>query len=101
MIEITLKSLKAQQLTTTLNGQVCTIRLNQRSTGMYMDLTADNKPCFQGVLCLNCNKIVRYPYLPFKGELFFADLEGSSDPEWQELGARYKLYYLTPDEMNL
>ncbi|EQC00983.1 hypothetical protein [Photorhabdus temperata] len=35
---------------------------------------------------LNCNKIVRYSYLRFQGELFFADLDGSSDPYWEGLG---------------
>lgn len=52
-----------------------------------------------GVLCLNGNKIVRYGYLPFAGELFFADLEGKADPEWAGLGQRFKLYYLTPEAL--
>ncbi|WP_404851567.1 hypothetical protein P5M00_15075 [Enterobacter asburiae] len=53
----------------------------------------------QGVLCHNCNKIVRYPYLGFKGELFFADTKGSLDPFYDELGTRFKLFYATADEI--
>jgi len=99
MLEISLKPLKAQRLSVTLNGQNCEIRLYQRSTGFYIDLTADGNPVLQGVICLNCNKIVRYSYLPFSGELFFADLAGSSDPVWDGLGERFKLYYLAPEEI--
>ncbi|KOY61208.1 MULTISPECIES: phage baseplate plug family protein [Photorhabdus] len=99
MIEIALRAVKAQEFTVTLNEQSCMIRLNQRSTGLYMDLTVNDKPVLQGVVCLNCNKIVRYSYLRFSGELFFADLNGSSDPHWEGLGQRYKLYYLFPGEV--
>ncbi|KMW73653.1 hypothetical protein TI10_05205 [Photorhabdus luminescens subsp. luminescens] len=99
MIEIALRAAKAQEFTVTLNEQSCMIRLNQRSTGLYMDLTVNDKPVLQGVVCLNCNKMVRYSYLRFQGELFFADLDGSSDPLWEGLGQRYKLYYLFPREV--
>lgn len=99
MKEITLKPFRAQRFDISLDGQSCTIRLNQRSTGLYIDLTVDGKAVMQGVLCLNGNKLVRYSYLPFKGELFFADLEGSSDPAWEGLGTRYRLYYLSESEV--
>ncbi|VFS00968.1 Uncharacterised protein [Salmonella enterica subsp. enterica serovar Typhimurium] len=33
MLEIVLSPVKAQQFTVTLGAQVCTIRLNQRTTG--------------------------------------------------------------------
>ncbi|EFE93990.1 phage baseplate plug family protein [Serratia odorifera] len=98
MLEIILNPVKAQRFSVTLNNQSCEIRLVQRSTGLYIDLTVNDTPCLQGVLCLNGNKIVRYVYLPFDGELFFADLEGSADPDWSGLGERFKLYYLAPGE---
>lgn len=99
MLEIVLKPLKAQRFTVTLNNQECEIRLAQRSTGLYLDLTVNSAPCLQGVLCLNGNKIVRYGYLPFAGELFFADLAGAEDPNGSGLGERFKLYYLAPEEL--
>ncbi|QPN38288.1 hypothetical protein I5080_10160 [Salmonella enterica] len=76
MLEIVLSPVKAQQFTVTLGAQVCTIRLNQRTTGMYIDITVNGEPCLYGVLCLNNNRIVRYGYLPFQGDLFFSDTEG-------------------------
>ncbi|STD93345.1 Uncharacterised protein [Escherichia coli] len=76
MLEIVLSPVKAQQFTVTLGAQVCTIRLNQRTTGMYIDIIVNGEPCLYGVLCLNNNRIVRYGYLPFQGDLFFTDTEG-------------------------
>lgn len=48
MLEIVLKPLKAQQFIVSLNNQVCAIRLNQRSTGLYLDLSVNDTPCLQG-----------------------------------------------------
>ncbi|EBU9482355.1 hypothetical protein DRM61_25680, partial [Salmonella enterica subsp. enterica] len=73
--------------------------LNQRTTGMYIDITVNGEPCLYGVLCLNNNRIVRYGYLPFQGDLFFSDTEGNHDPDWRGLGSRYRLYWLSPEEL--
>lgn len=99
MIEITLKPIPAQQLSVTLGEQDCSIRLYQHSTGLYMDLSVSGDVIMAGVLCLNGNKLVRYQHLNFRGELFFADLLGSLDPEYSGLGDRFKLYYLSEDEL--
>lgn len=99
MQNISLKPLKAQEVSVTLGGQAVTLRIVQRSTGLFMDVGVGNVWIAQGVLCLNCNKIVRYPYLKFQGELFFADTKGSDDPVYDELGTRYKLFYATAEEM--
>ncbi|WP_369788307.1 hypothetical protein [Rouxiella sp. WC2420] len=98
MIEITLSPIKGQSLTAVINGQSCRIDLAQRSTGLFMDLYLNENPVFQGVICLNCNWMVRYPYLGFSGDLFFADMEGSDDPDWMGLGTRFKLFYMTDEE---
>lgn len=99
MQNISLKPLKAQEVSVTLGGQAVTLRIVQRSTGLFMDIGVGSTWIAQGVLCLNCNKIVRYPYLKFQGELFFADTKGSDDPVYDELGTRYKLFYATAEEM--
>lgn len=80
MLEIVLSPVKAQQFTVTLGAQVCTIRLNQRTTGMYINITVNGEPCLHGVLCLNNNRIVRYGYLPFQGDLFFPTRRGTTIP---------------------
>lgn len=99
MQNISLKPLKAQEVSVNLAGQSVRLRIVQRSTGLFMDIGVDNLWIAQGVLCLNCNKIVRYPYLKFSGELFFADTKGSFDPVYDELGTRFKLFYATAEEM--
>ncbi|EBI4321363.1 hypothetical protein PMH75_002968 [Salmonella enterica] len=99
MQNISLKPLKAQEVSVNLDGQAVTLRIVQRTTGLFMDVGVDNLWIAQGVLCLNCNKIVRYPYLKFRGELFFADTKGSMDPVYDELGTRFKLFYATEEEM--
>lgn len=99
MQEISLIPTKGQQVSVSLDGQRVTLRIVQRSTGLYMDVGIGDKWIAQGVLCLNCNKIVRYSYLKFRGELFFADMKGSLDPFYDELGERFKLFYATADEM--
>lgn len=99
MQEVSLQPSKSQQVSVTLNNQNCSIKLHQRSTGFYMDLYVDEKPIMQGVVCLNCNYMVRYPYLGFSGDLVFVDTKGTDDPSYDEIGTRFKLYYLTADEI--
>jgi len=99
MQNISLKPWKAQEVSITLDGQAMTLRIVQRSTGLFMDVGIDNRWIAQGVLCLNCNKIIRYPYLKIRGELFFADIKGNLDPCYDELGSRFKLFYATAEEM--
>lgn len=64
-----------------------------------MDLTVNGDPILQGVPCLYANKIVRYKYLGFRGDLFFLDNEGQSDPQWNELADRFPLYFITEAEL--
>jgi len=99
MQNISLKPLKAQEVNVTLNGQATTLRIVQRSTGMFMDIGVNNTWIAQGVICLNGNKIVRYPHLKFSGDLVFADTKGALDPSYDELGTRFKLFYLTAEEV--
>lgn len=99
MQEISLQPSKSQKVSVSLNDQSCEIKIHQRSTGLYMDLYVDNNPLMQGVICLNCNFMVRYPYLKFSGDLVFVDTKGTDDPTYDEIGDRFKLYYLTADEI--
>lgn len=64
-----------------------------------MDLTVNGDPILQGVPCLYANKIVRYKYLGFRGDLFFLDNEGQSDPQWNGLVDRFPLYFITEAEL--
>lgn len=99
MQEISLLPQKSQQFTLDLDEQICVIRLYQMSSALYLDLTVNGLTKLQGVACLNNTKIVRYRYLKFKGELFFSDVTGSENPNWSELGSRFRLFYLSSSEL--
>lgn len=93
MIEITLEKVPAQEVNVILNKQKVRIRVFQLSTGLYVDVYKNDEPVCLGVLALNLNKIVRYKYLDFDGDLFFMDTQGSSDPQYKGLGERFILCY--------
>ena len=104
MLKITLSPEVSQIFSITLEGVSCTIKLHQRTTGLYMDMWVNDILAFAGVLCLNITKIVRYDYIRaasgFKGDLFFTDMQGTNDPSYDGLGTRYMLYYLASDELS-
>lgn len=100
MLTISLNPEKAQEVSVSLAGQAVTLRITQQSYGLFMDIGLDDRWIAQGILCLNCNKMVRYSYLGFKGELFFGDTKGSEDPVYDELGTRFMLFYATEEEMS-
>lgn len=103
MIEIGISAIESQSFTVNLENISCTFKIHQRSSGLYMDLYANDNMVFSGVLCLNSTKLVRYDYLRaetgFLGDLYFIDTLGTNAPEYSELGARYKLYYMTSSEL--
>ena len=90
---------KSQSISVNLAGQQCTIRLIQRESFIYMDLTVNGNPIMQGVPCLYGNKMVRYSYLGFVGDLVFLDNVGQRDPFWEGLGGRYILYYIEENDL--
>jgi hypothetical protein len=89
----------AQSFNVTLNSQPCTIRIAQKTTGMFLDLLVNNTLIIGGVLCLDRTRIVRDGYLGFSGDLFFADTQGTNDPYYTDLGTRYLLLYAGPGEV--
>lgn len=99
MITVSLEAVKEQTVNVALNQQQCSIRLVQRDSAIYMDLSVNNVPLIQGVPCLYANKMVRYSYLGFSGDLVFLDTQGTSEPEYSNLGGRYKLFYMTEAEL--
>lgn len=99
MRTISLQQQKSQSISVDLNGQQCTIRLIQRESALYMDLTVNGNPIMQGVPCLYGNKMVRYSYLGFVGDLVFIDNIGQSDPDYSGLGSRFTLYYIEESEL--
>lgn len=99
MRTIPLEPKKSQSISVDLAGQRCTIRLIQRESFMYMDLTVNGNPIMQGVTCLYGNRMVRYRYLGFSGDLVFLDNAGQLDPSYEGLGGRFVLYYIEESEL--
>lgn len=97
--EIPLVSKPNQTETVTLGGQVCQINVRQMSTGLFVDLYVGNELIIAGVVAQNQNRIVRYAYLGFVGDLVFVDTQGSDNPNFTGLGTRWLLFYLTSEEL--
>lgn len=89
----------SQSFITVLAGQTCEFTISQKSTGLYMDLTVNRTPILSGIICRDRNKMVRYPYLGFIGDLAFMDTAGLDDPEYTGLGDRYQLMYLEASDL--
>ncbi|HDI3034385.1 hypothetical protein G9G39_06805 [Cronobacter sp. EKM101R] len=99
MITVSILPKKSQVIAVDLAGQQCEIRLIQRRSFLYADLRVNGVPVVQGVPCLFGNRIVRYGYLGFRGDLVFIDNEGQADPSWDGLGRRFVLYYLEESDL--
>ena len=99
MLTIPLTQNPSQTLTTNLDGQICQINVYQKFYGVFIDLYVSNSPIIIGVIAQNLNRIVRYKYLGFSGDLFFFDTQGSDDPTFDGLGDRWTLNYITQAEL--
>lgn len=99
MIVVPLQSVPAQTVGVTLANQVCDIHVYQRSTGLYVDLAVANETVISGVIAHDRNRIVRSLYLGFTGDLAFVDTQGSSDPDYTGVDARFLLIYFSPEEL--
>lgn len=93
IVAIPLNALPSQVLSVTLGDQSCRIAVYQRSTGLYLDLTADNVPIATGAICRDRVWLIRDGYLGFRGDLAFVDTQGSSDPDYTGLQDRFLLLW--------
>lgn len=80
-------------------NQNCRLNIYQKTTGLFMDVLVNNAPIILGVLCEDRNRIVRDAYLGFIGDFSFFDTQGNTDPIYTGLGGRYRLLYISADEL--
>lgn len=101
-LEIPLIAISNQSLNVTLNKQNCTIAVYQRGERLYLDLSIGTTKIRSGCLCI--------PYAPivtgdtdFTGQLYIVDtyspVSSQQTPDYTGLGDRYRLYYLSPDDV--
>lgn len=98
MVQIPLQSIPSQRLQVVLGGQNVTLAFYWRFGRLYCDLSVDAIQVLGGQLCLDMQPFPPYPTLNFKGKLFFVDTLGNSYPQWNGLGERWQLCYLSEDE---
>ena len=102
MLQIPLEAQINQQFMVVLDDQDCTITLYQRGHRMYLDLKVDGDEVCNGAIVLGGVGIVRVAQNKFTGQLYMIDTKEETYtqevPNWEELGDRFLLYYLTEDE---
>ena len=103
MLEIPLEATPNQSFLITLDDQDCTIALYQRGRRLYLDLTVSGRIVRQGAICEPGVGIPHGGTDAFRGRLYLVDLRSQpgqqAAPQWQGLGDRWRLYWLSPDEV--
>lgn len=99
MLFVPLQQIPNQAVSVVLNNQSCQVNVYQKFFGLFLDLYVSDTLIIGGVLCQNLNRLVRSAYLGFQGDLGFWDTQGTSDPYYTGVGARYQLTYLTPADL--
>ena len=66
---------------------------------LYCDVTVNGKLIVAGVLCNNLTSIIAEDYLGFIGDLYFNDIQGSSDPDYTGLASRFNLLWVQNEDL--
>lgn len=99
MQTVPVQALPNQTMQIVLGSQSVTLNVYQLSTGLFMDVLVGSNLIIGGVICENLNRIVRDLYLGFAGDLIWFDTQGTSDPIYSGLGARWLLIYLSTSDL--
>lgn len=95
---IPIQPVPSQQLQVVLAGQNCQLAIYQKPQGLFVDLISNGVLISSAVIAQNLNVLVPINYTGFQGNLYFNDIQGSTDPVYTGLGSRYQLLYLTAAE---
>lgn len=96
---IPLSAIASQSFAVVLASQNCTIRVYQKSTGVFLDLSVSGTPLITGVICLDMVRLIQQAYHGFTGDLMFMDTQGSEEPKFAGLGSRWVLMYLEATDL--
>lgn len=99
MQSIPLQAVPSQVVSVVLAKQNCQIHVFHKSTGLYVDLTVNDRRLISTRLARNGVPLVRHKYLGMLGDLMFIDMQGSDDPQYTGLDQRYKLVYIEAYEL--
>lgn len=95
---ISLTPVPSQKLQIILADQDVELSILQRGAHVYASITVNGVILRQGALCIDRVPILEPGATSFSGNLMFLDMQGTSDPQWQEYGSRYILFYYTAEE---
>ncbi|MDL2169829.1 phage baseplate plug protein [Asaia sp. HumB] len=90
---IPLAATPSQTLNVVLSGQNIRLDVQQRRTGIYLNVWQNETQVVSGTLALTGTYIVRAAYLGLPGDFAFIDLQGSDDPDYSGFGTRWFLFY--------
>lgn len=98
LVSIPLDATRANQtLACVLDGKTCVLNLTTTDFGLFADVTYNGSPIVNARRCQDRRNLNPYAYLGMPQPLFFADLQGTSDPVYTGFNTRYLLCYGTPD----
>jgi hypothetical protein len=85
-----------QTFSCVLDNQQCVIALETTDYGLFASVSYNGIAVATGRLCLDRTDINSARYLGMPQALFFADLQGQSDPVYTGFGTQYLLVYGNP-----
>lgn len=94
---IPLQAIPNQQFSCILDGQSAVIELETTDYGLFMTAAYNGVSIASSRLCLDRTDINAARYLGMPQALFFADLQGQSDPVYTGFGTRFVLCYGDPE----
>lgn len=96
-LTIPLQDSANQSFSCTLDGAIAQITLRTTDYGLFADVVYDGVSVAAGRICLDRTDINPNRYLGMPQALFFADLQGVTDPVYTGFGTQYLLIYGDPD----
>ena len=93
---IPLNNIPSQQFQIALNGQNCTIAVFTRERDLFINLYCNDIPIALGVIALDRVGIKLSEYMNFIGQIWFEDLIGTENPNYNYFGTRFVLKYGVP-----
>ena len=98
---VPLQPIANQNVLCQLNGQACSIKVQQCAYGTFFTLFVGGVMVIANVICENLVRLVRLAYLGVSGDFVFLDTQGTSDPVYTGFGSsgRFQLVYLSPSDL--
>ena len=92
-VSIPLQNTANQDFDTILDGLPVMINLKTTDYGLFADVTYNGVQVAAAALCRDRIDINRAKWLGMPSPLWFADLQGTSDPQFAGFNSRYLLCY--------